>query len=89
MGQIKVEKNVGGIEGLCVIEPAVHGDARGYFMETYNEKQIQLQLSLNYKDRFESASSLAPAQLLWYTYTDCRIDYIMTNKRNPVAKKLF
>ena len=37
MGQIKVEKNVGGIEGLCVIEPAVHGDARGYFMETYNE----------------------------------------------------
>ena len=24
MGQIKVEKNAGGIEGLCVIEPAVH-----------------------------------------------------------------
>ena len=37
MGQIKVEKNVGGIEGLCVIEPAVHGDARGYFMETYKK----------------------------------------------------
>lgn len=36
MGQIKVDKNVGGIEGLCVIEPAVHGDHRGYFMETYN-----------------------------------------------------
>ena len=33
MGQIKVEKNVGGIEGLCIIEPAVHGDARGYFMD--------------------------------------------------------
>ena len=31
MGQIKVEKNAGGIEGLCVIEPTVHGDARGYF----------------------------------------------------------
>ena len=30
MGQIKVEKNVGGIEGLCVIEPAVHGDAVSY-----------------------------------------------------------
>lgn len=28
MGQIKVQKNVGGIEGLCIIEPAVHGDAR-------------------------------------------------------------
>ena len=24
MGQIRVEKNVGGIEGLCVITPAVH-----------------------------------------------------------------
>lgn len=41
MGQIKVEKNVGGIEGLCVIEPAVHGDTRGYFMETYNQKDME------------------------------------------------
>jgi dTDP-4-dehydrorhamnose 3,5-epimerase len=32
MGQITVEKNVGGIEGLCVITPKVHGDNRGYFM---------------------------------------------------------
>lgn len=41
MGQIKVEKNVGGIEGLCVIEPAVHGDSRGYFMETYNQRDME------------------------------------------------
>ena len=41
MGQIKVEKNVGGIEGLCVIEPAVHGDTRGYFMETYNQNDME------------------------------------------------
>lgn len=27
MGQIVVEKNVAGIEGLCVISPAVHGTA--------------------------------------------------------------
>lgn len=40
MGQIKVTKNVGGIEGLCVIEPTVHGDARGYFMETYNQNDM-------------------------------------------------
>lgn len=40
MGQIKVEKNVGGIEGLCIIEPAVHGDTRGYFMETYNQRDM-------------------------------------------------
>ena len=36
MGKIKVEHDCGGIRGLCVIEPAVFGDARGYFMETYN-----------------------------------------------------
>lgn len=41
MGQIIVEKNVGGIEGLCVITPTVHGDARGYFMETYNQKDME------------------------------------------------
>lgn len=41
MGQIKVEKNVGGIEGLCVIEPAVHGDKRGYFMETYSQRDME------------------------------------------------
>lgn len=41
MGQITVEKNVGGIEGLCIIKPAVHGDNRGYFMETYNSRDMQ------------------------------------------------
>lgn len=41
MGQIKVEKNVGGIEGLCIIEPAVHGDNRGYFMETYSQRDME------------------------------------------------
>jgi len=40
MGQIQVEKNVGGIEGLCVITPAVHGDHRGYFMETYSQRDM-------------------------------------------------
>ena len=41
MGQITVEKNVGGIEGLCVITPTVHGDSRGYFMETYNQNDMK------------------------------------------------
>lgn len=41
MGQITVEKNMDGIEGLCVITPAVHGDNRGYFMETYNENDMR------------------------------------------------
>ena len=41
MGQIRVEKNVGGIDGLCVITPAVHGDSRGYFMETYSQRDME------------------------------------------------
>lgn len=40
MGQITVEKNVAGIEGLCVITPTVHGDSRGYFMETYSQRDL-------------------------------------------------
>ena len=41
MGQITVQNNLGGIEGLSVITPAVHGDSRGYFMETYNQKDME------------------------------------------------
>ena len=29
------------IPGLCIIEPTVHGDERGYFMETYHQKEMQ------------------------------------------------
>ena len=36
MGKITVTDDCNGIAGLKVIEPAVYGDARGYFMETYN-----------------------------------------------------
>ncbi len=40
MGQIKVQHNVGGIKGLHIIEPAVYGDDRGYFTETYNQRDM-------------------------------------------------
>lgn len=39
MSQIKVSKCP--IEGLYIIEPSVHGDNRGYFMETYNQRDMQ------------------------------------------------
>jgi len=38
MGQIKVTKC--SVDGLYLIEPAVHGDSRGYFMETYNQRDM-------------------------------------------------
>ena len=41
MAQISVEHNAGGIEGICVITPTVHGDRRGYFSETYNLREMQ------------------------------------------------
>jgi len=44
MGQIKVskcEKNGKEIKGLYVIEPTVHKDERGYFVETYNKKDFE------------------------------------------------
>ena len=41
MGQITVEKDLEGIKGLCLITPAVHGDQRGYFMETYSQRDMQ------------------------------------------------
>ena len=39
MGKIKVTPCP--IEGLYVIEPEVHVDARGYFVETYNQRDFQ------------------------------------------------
>ena len=40
MGQITVTKNCNGIQGLMLIEPKVHGDERGYFMESYNYRDF-------------------------------------------------
>ena len=40
MGQITVEKDLEGIKGLCLITPVVHGDNRGYFMETYSQRDM-------------------------------------------------
>ncbi len=56
MGQITVEKNAGGIEGLCIITPQVHGDERGYFMETYSEKDMA-EAGLNMKFVQDNQSS--------------------------------
>ena len=56
MGKITVEKNVNGIEGLCVITPSVFGDARGYFMETYKESDF-IAAGLDYRFVQDNQSS--------------------------------
>lgn len=55
MGQIKVTKAP--IEGLYIIEPAVHGDSRGYFMETYNKRDMaEAGLNMNFVQDNQSMS---------------------------------
>ena len=55
MGQIKVTKAP--IDGLYIIEPAVHGDSRGYFMETYNKRDMEeAGLNLNFVQDNQSMS---------------------------------
>ena len=67
MGQIKVEKNAGGIEGLCVITPAVHGDARGYFVETYNQNDMhEAGLTMNFVQDNQSGSTKGVLRGLHY-----------------------
>ena len=39
MGKIKITSC--GIEGLYVVEPQVFGDERGFFMETYNQRDME------------------------------------------------
>lgn len=39
MGKIKVSKCP--IKGLYIIEPTIHYDSRGYFMETYNQNDLK------------------------------------------------
>lgn len=55
MGQIKVTKAP--IQGLFIIEPSVHGDNRGYFMETYNKRDMEeAGLNMNFVQDNQSMS---------------------------------
>ena len=55
MGQINVTNTP--ISGLYIIEPVVHGDERGYFVETYNERDMaQAGLSMRFVQDNQSMS---------------------------------
>ena len=55
MGKITVETCE--IEGLKVITPAVFGDARGYFMETYNRNDfVEAGIDMEFVQDNQSAS---------------------------------
>ena len=55
MGKLTVETCE--IEGLKVITPQVFGDARGYFMETYQQKDFQeIGINVDFVQDNQSAS---------------------------------
>lgn len=55
MGKIKVTKCP--IEGLYIIEPTVFGDERGYFMETYSQRDMEeAGLTMNFVQDNQSMS---------------------------------
>ena len=56
MGRIEVENAP--IEGLYIIEPAVYGDSRGYFTETYNQRDMaEAGLDMTFVQDNESVST--------------------------------
>lgn len=91
MGQITVEKNVGGIEGLCVITPAVHGDSRGYFMETYNQRDMaEAGLSMVFVQDNQSLSTRGVLRGLHYQkqYPQGKLVRVITGEVFDVAVDL-
>ena len=56
MSKLKVTKC--NIEGLAIIEPEVHRDNRGYFVETYNQKDMkEVGLDMNFVQDNQSMST--------------------------------
>ena len=68
MGKITVETCH--IEGLKVITPAVFGDERGYFMETYNYNDYKAAgIDMEFVQDNQSSSSQHPKKV-------CSVDFI-------------
>ncbi len=67
MGKIKVTHDVDGIKGVCIIEPEVRGDERGYFTETYNKKDLLAEgIDLDFVQDNQSASKKGVLRGLHY-----------------------
>ena len=80
MGQIKVTKC--DIDGLCVIEPTVHGDARGYFMETYNQRDMEeAGLDMVFVQDNQSCSSKGDSRLWLPWFLPCQYPLRVSSSR--------
>src|SRR5687768_13530017 len=55
------------IPGLLIFEPVVHGDSRGYFLESYNQNVFQQRgIEITFVQDNESASSYGVIRGLHY-----------------------
>ncbi len=91
MGQIHVTKDIHGIQGLCLIEPAVHGDARGYFMETYNQRDMEEDgFHINFVQDNQSMSTKGVLRGLHFQkhYPQCKLVRVVRGRVFDVAVDL-
>lgn len=89
MGQIKVTKAP--VDGLYIIEPAVHGDSRGYFMETYNKRDMEeAGLNMNFVQDNQSMSTKGVLRGLHYqiNYPQGKLVRVIKGKVFDVAVDL-
>ena len=83
--QITVEYNVNDIEGLCVITPKVHGDSRGYFMESYNANDMkEAGFDINFVQDNQSSSVKGVLRGLHY-----QINYPQTKLVRVIRGRVF
>ncbi len=70
------------IKGLYVIEPIIHGDERGYFVETYNDKiNADLQQAYHFIQDNEAKSSYGVVRGLHYQvgeYSQAKLVRVIT-----------
>lgn len=89
MAQIKVNKTF--IDGVYVIEPAVHGDNRGYFMETYNLNDMkEFGLNMTFVQDNQSMSSKGVLRGLHFqiNYPQCKLVRVIKGEVFDVAVDL-
>ena len=86
MAQIKVEEAP--ISGLYVIEPAVHGDNRGYFMETYNlndMKEFGLNMTFVQDNQSMSVKGVLRGLHFQKQFPQCKLVRVIKGKVFDVA----
>lgn len=91
MSQIKVEYNVSGIEGLCIIEPTVHGDSRGIFMETYNQRDMEaagLHIAFVQDNQSRSVKGVLRGLHFQKQFPQCKLVRVIRGKVYDVAVDL-